>query len=77
MQGNDFPASMEFSHNRVESWNLYKLNPGIISSKVNFLQKKLFITYLEKTTSLKKIVGLLDSIGYEPLLNLEDKKEEK
>ncbi|MEW6651830.1 MAG: heavy metal translocating P-type ATPase metal-binding domain-containing protein [Bacteroidota bacterium] len=57
--------------------NLYSLNSGIISSKVNFLQKKLFITYLEKTTSLKKIVELLDSIGYEPLLNLEDKKEEK
>ncbi|KAF0151904.1 MAG: Cation transport ATPase [Ignavibacteria bacterium] len=57
--------------------NLYSLNSGIISSKVNFLQKKLFITYLEKTTSLKRIVELLDSIGYEPLLNLEDKKEEK
>jgi Cu+-exporting ATPase len=57
--------------------NLYNLDSGVISSKVNFLQKKLFITYLEKTTSLKKIVELLDSIGYEPLLNLEDKKEEK
>lgn len=57
--------------------NLYNLDGGVISSKVNFLQKKLFVTYLEKTTSLKKIVELLDSIGYEPLLNLEDKKEEK
>lgn len=57
--------------------NLYTLDSGIISSKVNFLQKKLFITYLEKTTSLKKIVELLDSIGYEPLLNLEGKQEEK
>ncbi|MBI3123995.1 MAG: heavy metal translocating P-type ATPase metal-binding domain-containing protein [Ignavibacteriales bacterium] len=57
--------------------NLYNLDSGIISSKVNFLQKKLFITYLEKTTSLKRIVELLDAIGYEPMLNLEDKKEEK
>lgn len=57
--------------------NLYNLDAGIISSKVNFLQKKLFITYLERTTSLKKIVELLDSIGYEPLLNLEGKQEEK
>lgn len=57
--------------------NLYKLEPGVISSKVNFLQKKIFITYLEEKTSLKKVVELLDSIGYEPLLNLEEKKEEK
>lgn len=57
--------------------NLYNLDTGIISSKVNFLQKKLFVTYLEKTTSLKNVVELLDTIGYEPLLNLEDKNEEK
>ncbi|MBI5730444.1 MAG: heavy metal translocating P-type ATPase metal-binding domain-containing protein [Ignavibacteriales bacterium] len=56
--------------------NLYKLNAGIISSKVNFLQKKIFISYSEETTSLKKIVELLDSIGYEPQLNLDNHKEE-
>ncbi len=57
--------------------NLYKLNPGIISSQVNFLQKKLFINFSEEKTGLKQIVELLDSIGYEPLLNLEEKQEEK
>lgn len=57
--------------------NLYKLNGGIISSQVNFLQKKLFINYSEERTNLKQIVELLDSIGYEPLLNLEEKNEEK
>lgn len=55
--------------------NLNKLDDGIISSRVNFLQKKLFISYAEKITSLKKIVELLDSIGYEPLLNLDTKNE--
>ncbi|MDF1612247.1 heavy metal translocating P-type ATPase [Stygiobacter electus] len=55
--------------------NLYKLDNGIISSRVNFLQKKLFITFAEKITSLKKIVELLDSLGYEPLLNLDAKNE--
>lgn len=55
--------------------NLYKLDSGIISSRVNFLQKKLFITFFNKETSLRKIVELLDSIGYEPLLNLENKNE--
>lgn len=57
--------------------NLYKLDAGIISSKVNFLQKKIFLQYLESKTSLKRIVELLDSIGYEPQLNLEVKKEER
>ena len=52
--------------------NLYKLDSGVISSRVNFLQKKIFITYLNKETSLRKLVELLDSIGYEPLLNLDD-----
>ncbi len=55
--------------------NLHKLDQGIISSRVNFLQKKLFISFLNKETSLRKIVELLDSIGYEPLLNLDEKKE--
>lgn len=57
--------------------NLSKLDKGILSSQVNFLQKKVFIKFLENKTSLKKIVELLDSIGYEPLLNLEEKNEDK
>ncbi len=57
--------------------NLYRLDEGIISSKVNFLQKKIYLQYWEDKTSLRKIVELMDSIGYEPRLNLENKKEEK
>ena len=58
--------------------NLYKLDAGVIHSQVNFLQKKVFIKYSEGETSLKKIVELLDLIGYEPDLNLqEENKEEK
>ncbi len=57
--------------------NLYKLDDGIVSSKVNFLQKKIYLQFLENKTSLRKIVELLDSIGYEPQLNLEEKNEEK
>ena len=57
--------------------NLYKLDKGVISSQVNFLQKKIFIRFSETETSLKKIVELLDSIGYEPQLNLEEKSEDK
>jgi Cu+-exporting ATPase len=55
---------------------LYKLNTGIISSKVNFLQKKIFISYQDDKTSLREVVELLDSIGYEPQLNLDKNNEE-
>jgi Cu+-exporting ATPase len=55
--------------------NLHKLNHGIISSKVNFLQKKIFVIFSVRDTSLKDIIRLLDSIGYEPTLNLDERKE--
>lgn len=57
--------------------NLNRLDEGIISSRVNFLQKKIFIRFAEALTSLKKVVELLDSLGYEPALNLEEKSEDK
>lgn len=57
--------------------NLNRLDEGIISSQVNFLQKKIFIRFAEDLTSLKKVVELLDSLGYEPSLNLEEKTEDK
>jgi Cu+-exporting ATPase len=52
--------------------NLYKLNDGITQSRVNFLKKEIFITYLEDSSSLRKIVELLASIGYAPSINLGD-----
>ncbi|MFA7228599.1 MAG: heavy metal translocating P-type ATPase metal-binding domain-containing protein [Melioribacteraceae bacterium] len=57
--------------------NLYKLNSGIVSSRTDFLRKKIFLTYSEEKVNLKEVVELLDSIGYEPLLNLDEKIEEK
>ena len=52
--------------------NLYKLNKGIVSSRVNFLKKNFSLTYKTESTSLRKIVELLSSIGYEPAINLND-----
>lgn len=57
--------------------NLYKLEPGITNSKVDFLKKILIVQFKEKETSLKEIVELLDSIGYRPDLNLEGKQSAK
>ncbi|MGC1205482.1 MAG: heavy metal translocating P-type ATPase metal-binding domain-containing protein [Flavobacteriaceae bacterium] len=52
--------------------NLNKLNPAITSSIVNFGKKTVRVTYNPKTISLKDLVILLSSIGYEPFISLDD-----
>lgn len=56
--------------------NLNKLSQGISSSQVNFHEKKVRITYRPET-SLKEIVLLLSSIGYEPYISLENYENKK
>ncbi len=50
---------------------LYKINSNILSSKVNFLEKNLSLTYDNSAVSLKTVVEILTSLGYEPLINLD------
>ncbi|MCF6280110.1 MAG: heavy metal translocating P-type ATPase metal-binding domain-containing protein [Flavobacteriaceae bacterium] len=57
--------------------NLNKLHPEISSSQVNFGKKTVRITYNSKNYSLKEVVLLLSSIGYEPYISLEDYKTGK
>ena len=52
--------------------NLQKLQSGISSSQVNFPEKKVRITFNPEQTSLKDIVYLLSSIGYEPYISLDN-----
>ena len=52
--------------------NLFKINPGIIHSEVNFLKKNVTVKLNPNEISLKGTVVLLISIGYEPQINLED-----
>ncbi|MGG7034639.1 MAG: heavy metal translocating P-type ATPase [Flavobacterium sp.] len=52
--------------------NLQKLQPGISTSQVNFPEKKVRITFKSDEVSLKTIVYLLSSIGYEPYISLEN-----
>jgi P-type Cu+ transporter len=52
--------------------NLQRLEKGILSSQVNFPEKKVRITFNSEQTSLKQIVNLLSSIGYEPYISLEN-----
>jgi P-type Cu+ transporter len=52
--------------------NLHKLSPAVLHSEVNFLQKTVNIKYKHKEVSLRGIVELLTSIGYEPQISLND-----
>ncbi|HWS59615.1 MAG TPA: heavy metal translocating P-type ATPase metal-binding domain-containing protein [Flavobacterium sp.] len=52
--------------------NLQKLQKGINASQVNFPEKKVRITYNTELVTLKTIVHLLSSIGYEPYISLEN-----
>lgn len=55
--------------------NLHKLQSGIISSRVLFMEKEITIVYDSEITSLKNIVLLLSKIGYTPDLHTNDIKE--
>jgi len=52
--------------------NLQRLQKGVGASQVNFPEKKVRITYNPEVVSLKTIVYLLSSIGYEPYISLEN-----
>jgi Cu+-exporting ATPase len=57
--------------------NLQKLQQGINTSQVNFPEKKVRITFNPELTSLKAIVEMLCSIGYEPYISLDNFDEGK
>ncbi len=52
--------------------SFYKINDGIINSRVNFLKKQLTLVFDSKKTSLRIIIEQLANLGYEPDFNLAD-----
>src|SRR6218665_237980 len=52
--------------------HLQKLDPGIISSKVNFLKREVNMVFHEEKTNLRTLAELLSGIGYEPHISLQD-----
>ena len=52
--------------------NLFRLNPGIGATRVNFPRKRVTISFDESSTELSRIVDLLASLGYPPELKLSD-----
>ncbi len=57
--------------------NLYKLNSGVQHSEVNFLKKEVNVTFASENLSLKDLVILISSIGYEPQILLDPEKEDE
>ncbi len=58
--------------------NLFRLQPGIGESQVNFLRKEIALTFENSKVKLSRVVELLTSLGYEPdlkLANLDARKK--
>ncbi|TAE23462.1 MAG: HAD family hydrolase [Candidatus Kapaibacterium sp.] len=51
---------------------LHKLNDGVISSRVDFMQKNVAIAFQPQQLSLRNLVELLTTLGYEPELHLQN-----
>ncbi len=52
--------------------HLYKLNPGILSSQVDFMKRQATLRFKHADISLREVVELLTDIGYEPKITLQD-----
>jgi len=52
--------------------HLHKLNQGVVYSRVDFLKKQALISFRHQEISLRCLVELMTSIGYEPLISLQD-----
>src|SRR5690554_847383 len=57
--------------------NLYKIHPSIHQSRVNFLKKEVYLTFNHTDLSLRALVELLASLGYEPSITLNQLNSER
>lgn len=55
--------------------NLSQINSGVFYSRVDFIKKKVQIKILHNKISIKELVNLLSTIGYEPKINLSNLDE--
>jgi len=76
-EGNTSIVTLNIPHIHCSSciWileNLNRIQTGINISQVNFPEKRVRITFNSDLVSLKAIVYMLSSIGYEPYISLEN-----
>jgi P-type Cu+ transporter len=57
--------------------NLHRLQPGILSAKVNFARKEVAIIFNQDLISIRGVAELLTEIGYEPYISLSDSRKTK
>lgn len=57
--------------------HLHKVNSSIIESRLNFTTKEVTIHFSKSKVSLRKIVELLTTIGYEPYISLDEVNKKK
>ncbi len=57
--------------------NLFRLNPGVGKSQVNFPRREVALSFAREQISLSELVALLASIGYEPQLTLDELEKAK
>ncbi|MFN3841194.1 MAG: heavy metal translocating P-type ATPase [Cyclobacteriaceae bacterium] len=56
--------------------NLKRLNPGIFRSEVNFARKKVVVDFHPGKITLGRLASLMASVGYAPVITLDDHTEE-
>lgn len=57
--------------------NLYQIQSGVLSSKLNFSRKELSVVYDSEKISAKQIAEFLTKLGYEPYFSLSDLGDKK
>jgi Cu+-exporting ATPase len=57
--------------------NFPKILKGVFSARLNFVKKELSLDFDPQTVSLKEIVELMATLGYEPQINLESTGKSK
>jgi Cu+-exporting ATPase len=57
--------------------HLHRLDPGITESRLNFSTREVTIHFKRQEVSLRRIVELLTTVGYEPYISLDDAGKQK
>jgi Cu+-exporting ATPase len=52
--------------------HLYKINPAIFNSRIDFLKREVTLSFKHNDISLRTVVETLAQIGYEPSISLQD-----
>lgn len=52
--------------------NLHRLHPGVLSSRIDFAAKEIFLVIDDRRITLRETAELLTAVGYEPYISLRD-----